>query len=327
MAEERTNGYKSGSNLEKILRAGHFAVTAELGPPQSADPEVIRRKARLLRGVVDAVNITDNQTAIVRMSSIASAVLAMQEGIEPVVQMTCRDRNRLAIQADLLGASALGVRNLLCLTGDHQSFGNHPTAKNVHDLDSIQLIQMVKTMRDEGRFQCGDEIKGVVPRFFIGGAINPFADPFDFRPYRLAKKVAAGVDFVQTQIVLDMDRFREFMKRVVDMGLHEKVYILAGIGPLKSAGAARYMRDKVPGMRVADVYVERMQAAVKGIPKEDKKARREAWRREGIRIAIEQIQQIREIEGVAGVHIMAIEWEEAVKPIVEGAGLLPRPEV
>ncbi|HHS97427.1 MAG TPA: methylenetetrahydrofolate reductase, partial [Chloroflexi bacterium] len=293
MADERTNGYKSGSNLEKVLRAGHFAVTAELGPPQSADPEVIRRKARLLKGVVDAVNITDNQTAIVRMSSIASAVLAMGEGIEPIVQMTCRDRNRLAIQADLLGASALGVRNLLCLTGDHNSFGNHPTAKNVHDLDSIQLIRMVKEMRDEGRFQCGDEIKGVVPRFLIGGAINPFADPFEFRPYRLAKKIAAGVDFVQTQIVLDMDRFREFMKRVVDMGLHEKVYILAGIGPLKSAGAARYMRDKVPGMRVADVYVERMQAAVKGIPKEDKKARREAWRKEGIRIAIEQIQEIR----------------------------------
>ncbi len=327
MAEERTNGYKSGSNLEKILRAGHFAVTAELGPPQSADPEVIRRKARLLKGVVDAVNITDNQTAIVRLSSIASAVLAMQEGIEPIVQMTCRDRNRLAIQSDLLGASALGVRNLLCLTGDHQSFGNHPTAKNVHDLDSIQLIQMVKAMRDEGRFQCGDEIKGVVPRFFIGAAINPFADPFEFRPYRLAKKIAAGVDFIQTQIVLDMDRFRAFMKRVVDMGLHEKVHILAGIGPLKSAGAARYMRDKVPGMRVADEYVERMQAAVKGIPKEEKKARREAWRQEGIRIAIEQIQEIREIEGVAGVHIMAIEWEEAVRPIVEGAGLLPRPEV
>jgi len=327
MAEERTNGYKSGSNLEKILRAGHFAVTAELGPPQGADPEVIRRKARLLKGVADAVNITDNQTAIVRMSSIASAVLTIGEGLEPIVQMTCRDRNRLAIQADLLGAYALGARNLLCLTGDHQSFGNHPTAKNVHDLDSMQLIRMVKDMRDEGRFQCGDEIKGLVPRFFIGAAINPFADPFDFRPYRLAKKIAAGVDFIQTQIVLDIPRFREFMRRVVDMGLHEKVYILAGIGPLKSAGAARYMRDKVPGMMVRDEYVERMTAAVKGIPKEEKKARREAWKQEGIRIAIEQIQEIREIEGVAGVHIMAIEWEEAVQPILEGAGLLPRPQV
>ncbi len=324
---EQTNGYKSGSNLEKLLRAGHFVVTAEIGPPQSADPEVIRRKARLLKGVVDATNITDNQTAIVRMSSIASAVLAMQEGVEPIVQMTCRDRNRLAMQSDLLGAYALGARNLLCLTGDHQSFGNHPTAKNVHDLDSIQFIRMVRDMRDEGRFQCGDEIKGVRPAFFIGAAENPFADPFDFRPYRLAKKIAAGVDFIQTQIILDIPRFREFMKRVVDMGLHEKVYILAGIGPLKSAGAARYMRDKVPGMRVRDEYVERMEAAVAGIPKEDKKARKEAWEREGIRIAIEQIQEIREIPGVAGVHIMAIEWEEAVKPIVEGAGLLPRPQV
>lgn len=324
---EPTNGYKSGSNLEKILRAGYFAVTAEIGPPQSADPEVIRRKARLLKGVVDATNITDNQTAIVRMSSIASAVLALQEGVEPIVQMTCRDRNRLAMQSDLLGAYALGARNLLCLTGDHQSFGNHPTAKNVHDLDSIQFIRIVRDMRDEGRFQCGDEIKGVRPRFFIGAAENPFADPFDFRPYRLAKKVAAGVDFIQTQIILDIPRFREFMKRVVDMGLHEKVYILAGIAPLKSAGAARYMRDKVPGMRVRDEYVERMEAAVGGIPKEDKKARKEAWEREGIRIAIEQIQEIREIPGVAGVHIMAIEWEEAVRPIVEGAGLLPRPQV
>lgn len=324
---EPTNGYKSGSNLEKLLRAGHFVVTAEIGPPQSADPEVIRRKARLLKGVVDATNITDNQTAIVRMSSIASAVLAMQEGVEPIVQMTCRDRNRLAMQSDLLGAYALGARNLLCLTGDHQSFGNHPTAKNVHDLDSIQFIRMVRDMRDEGRFQCGDEIKGVRPRFFIGAAENPFGDPFDFRPYRLMKKIAAGVDFIQTQIILDIPRFREFMKRVVDMGLHEKVYILAGIGPLKSTGAARYMRDKVPGMRVRDEYVERMEAAVAGIPKEDKKARKEAWEREGIRIAIEQIQELREIPGVAGVHIMAIEWEEAVRPIVEGAGLLPRPVV
>jgi len=324
---EQPNGYKSGSNLEKLLRAGHFVVTAEIGPPQSADPEVIRRKARLLKGVVDATNITDNQTAIVRMSSIASAALALQEGVEPIVQMTCRDRNRLAMQSDLLGAYALGARNLLCLTGDHQSFGNHPTAKNVHDLDSIQFIRMVRDMRDEGRFQCGDEIKGVRPAFFIGAAENPFGDPFDFRPYRLAKKIAAGVDFIQTQIILDIPRFREFMKRVVDMGLHEKVYILAGIGPLKSAGAARYMRDKVPGMRVRGEYVERMEAAVAGIPKEDKKARKEAWEREGIRIAIEQIQEIREIPGVAGVHIMAIEWEEAVRPIVEGAGLLPRPQV
>lgn len=327
MAEEQANGYKSGSNLEKILRAGRFAVTAELGPPQNADADVIRRKAQLLKGVADAVNLTDNQTAIVRMSSIGSGLLAISEGLEPVVQMTCRDRNRLAMQSDLLAAYALGVRNLLCLTGDHQSFGNHPTAKNVHDLDSVQLIRMIKEMRDENRFQCGEAIKGASPRFFIGGASNPFGDPFEFRPYRLAKKAAAGADFVQTQLIYDVPRFREFMKRVVDMGIHEQVYILAGVGPIKSAGAARYMRDKVPGMIVQDEYVERMNGAVANIPKEDKAARRDAWMAEGIQICIEQIQEIREIEGVAGVHIMAIEWEEAVRPIVEAAGLFPRPSV
>jgi 5,10-methylenetetrahydrofolate reductase len=327
MADDRSNGYKSGSNLEKVLKAGHFAVTAELGPPQSADPAVIREKASLLKGMADAVNITDNQTAIVRMSSIASAALAMQVGVEPIAQMTCRDRNRLAIQADLLGAHALGVRNLLCLTGDHQSFGNHPTAKNVHDLDSVQLIRMVKDMRDEAKFQCGDDIKGQCPTLFIGAAANPFGDPFEFRPYRLAKKVAAGADFIQTQLIYDMSRFRDYMRKVVELGLHEKVYILAGVGPIKSAGAARYMRDKVPGMIVQDMYVARMEAAVADIPKEEKAARREAWQKTGIQMCIEQIEEIKEIEGVAGVHIMAIEWEEAVQPIVEGAGLLPRPTV
>jgi len=327
MTEEKTNGYKSGSNLEKMFLAGHFAVTGELGPPQGADPEEIFHKARFLQGIVEAVNITDNQTAVVRMSSIGSGVLAMREGLEPIVQMTCRDRNRLAMQADLLAAYALGMRNLLCLTGDHQSFGNHPTAKNVHDMDSIQLIKMMKDMRDERIFQCGDAIKAGEPRFFIGGAINPFGDPFEYRPYRLAKKIAAGVDFIQTQLIYDIPRFREFMKKVVDMGLHEKVYIMAGVGPLKSSGMARYMRDKVPGMIVQDVYVDRMVAALKGIPKEEKKARRQALRSKGIEICIEQIQEIREIEGVAGVHIMAVEWEAAVRPIVEGAGLLPRPTV
>lgn len=327
MTEKVRNGYKAGSNLERVLAAGYFAVTAELGPPKSHDAEVIRRKAELLRGYVDAVNITDNQTAIVRMSSIAASAILVREGIEPVMQMTCRDRNRLAMQSDLLGAAALGIRNVLCLSGDHQSFGNHPTAKNVYDIDSLQLIRMVKDMRDEGKFQCGEEIKGGGPRFFIGAAANPFADPFDFRPLRLAKKVAAGADFIQTQLIYDIPRFKEFMKRVVDMGLHEKVAILAGVGPLKSAGMARYMRDQVPGMIVADEYIERMDAAVKGIDPEDKKARAAAWRAEGIKICIEQIQQLREIEGVRGVHIMAIEWEEAIRPIVEGAGLLPRPIV
>ncbi len=325
MTDVSTNGVKSGSNLERVLAAGHFAVTGELGPPKSHDGEVIRNKVGLLRGFVDAANITDNQTAIVRMSSIAAGTILVQEGLEPIIQMTCRDRNRLAMQSDLLGAAALGIKNVLCLTGDHQTFGNHPTAKNVHDIDSLQLVRMVKDLRDESKFQCGEEIKGGGPCFFIGAAANPFGDPFEWRPYRLGKKVAAGADFIQTQLIYDIPRFKQFMKQVVDMGLHEKVAILAGVGPLKSSGMARYMRDKVPGMIVADEYVDRMTAAVAGIPKEEKAARQDAWRAEGIKICIEQIQQLMEVEGVAGVHIMAIEWEEAVQPIVEGAGLLPRP--
>ena len=326
MTEISTNGYKSGSRLERLLRAGHFVVTGELGPPQNADGEVIRKKIKLLKGIVDAANITDNQTAIVRMSSIGAGTIMVQEGLEPIIQMTCRDRNRLAIQSDLMGAYALGMRNVLCLTGDHQSFGNHPTAKNVHDLDSMQLLQMVTEMRDLKRFQCGDEIKGIEPRFFIGAAANPFGDPFEWRPYRLGKKVRAGTNFIQTQLIYNLERFAKFMEKVRELGLHKQVYILAGIGPLKSPGMARYMRDQVPGLDVPSSYVDRMTEAVAGISETDKNARREAWSQEGIKIAIELIHQLRQIEGVAGVHIMAIEWESAVKPIVEGAGLLPRPE-
>ncbi len=325
MTEISTNGYKSGSNLERVIQAGHFAVTGELGPPQGWDREEIERKVELLKGVVDAVNLTDNQTAIVRMSSIAAGRILVESGLEPVIQMTCRDRNRLGIQSDLLGAAALGMHNLLCLSGDHQSFGNHPTAKNVHDVDSIQLVQMVVNMRDKAEFQCGDEIEGGGVPLFVGAAANPFADPFEMRPYRLAKKVAAGANFIQTQLIYDIPRFKEYMKRVVDMGLHEKTAILAGVGPLKTSGMARYMRDKVPGMMVDDYYVDEMVNAIKDIPKEEKAARRKAWRQRGIDLCIEQIQEIKEIKGVAGVHVMAIEWEEAARPIVEGAGLLPRP--
>jgi methylenetetrahydrofolate reductase (NADPH) len=212
----------------------------------------------------------------------------------------------------------------LALSGDHQVFGNHPTAKNVHDVDSMQLIKMIHDM-GEGHFQNGGDITGGPMPMLVGAAANPFADPFDFRPYRLAKKVQAGAQFIQTQLIYDMNRFRDYMKRVVDMGLHEKVAILAGVGPLKSSGAARYMRDRVPGMRVDDYYVDEMLKAIDGIPKEEKAARRDAWQKRGIELCIEQIEQIKEIEGVAGVHIMAIEWEEAVRPIVEGARLLPRP--
>ncbi|HEB09882.1 MAG TPA: methylenetetrahydrofolate reductase [Spirochaetales bacterium] len=309
---------KAGTNLERVLQAGHFAITAELGPPKSADVDVIKTKAAYLKGIVDAVNITDNQTAIVRMSSIAAGVLALKEGLEPVIQITCRDRNRIAIQSDVLGAYALGLKNILCLTGDHQVFGNHSTSKNVFDMDSIQLIQALKNMRDEKVFICGDEIKNskkapvVEPRIFIGGAANPFGDPFEFRVIRLAKKVNAGVDFIQTQCIYDMERFEKWMKQVRERGLHKKVKILAGLTPLKSVGMAKYMRDNVAGLTVPDYYLERLSKV------EDKAA-------EGIKICVEQIKRLREIEGVAGIHLMAIEWERRVPEIVEAAGLLPRP--
>lgn len=300
---------KTASDLERVLEAGDFAVTAELGPPKSADPEVVRKKAKLLKGYADAFNVTDGQTAVVRMASWAACVLQKEEGLEPVVQMTCRDRNRIALQMDVLGAAALGINNILVLSGDHMSFGNHPQAKGVYDIDSIQLIKIIKDLRDEKVVQSGEEID-VEPRMFIGAAVNPFAEPFEYRPYRLAKKIAAGVDFVQTQMVYNVPKFREYMKRVCDLGLHEKVYILAGVGPIKSLGAARYMATKVPGMDVPDKIVDRM-----------KKSPKEKRAEEGIEICTEIIQQVREIPGVHGVHIMAIEWEEAVPEIVEGAGL------
>lgn len=333
--ENENREYLSGSSLEKILKAGHFAVTGELGPPQNASVAVIKKKADMLKGYCDGVNITDNQTAIVRMSSIGAGTLVVNEGLEPVIQMTCRDRNRLAIQADLLGAYALGMRNLLCLTGDHQVFGNHPTSKNVFDIDSIQLIKAVKEMRDEKIFMCGDAIKKDEPRFLIGAAAAPFADPIDFRPYRLGKKVEAGADFIQTQLVYDIPAFEKYMDKVRELGLHEKTYILAGVGPLKSPMMAKYMKKNVPGILVPDELIERMTEAGaewKGMKKdemtkEDRRARSKAWKAEGIKICIDMIKDMQKIEGVAGVHIMAIEWESAVKEIVEGAGLYPRPVV
>ncbi len=305
---------KSGSNLERVLTSGEFAVTGELGPPKNSDPEVVRKKARILKGNVDAVNITDCQTAIVRMSSIGAGLIAQSEGVEPVIQMTCRDRNRIGMQSDLLAASALGLKNLLCLTGDHQKFGNHPGAKGVFDMDSIQLLGMVRDMRDAMKFQCGEEIKGAKPAFFLGCAANPFAYPFEFRAVRLGKKIANGADFVQTQIIYNVEKFARFMEMVRDLGLHEKAYILAGVTPPKSLGMARYMQKFVPGMDVTDEVIERMKGA------RDKQD-------EGISICVDIINQVKEIEGVAGVHVMAIEWEEAVPEICERAGLLPRPAV
>ena len=304
---------KGGSNLERVLEEGHFAVTAELGPPKGSSAEFVRRKAELLKPCCDAANVTDNQTAVVRMSSVAACALVKQEGLDPVMQMTCRDRNRIAIQSDILGAVALGIWNLLCLSGDHQKFGNHPGSKNVHDLDSIQLIGAVRKMRDEAQFMSGDKISGGMP-LFIGAAANPYADPFEFRVLRLAKKVKAGADFIQTQAVFDVERFAKWMEMVRDKGLDQKVHILAGLIPIKSVGMARYMRDYVSGLVVPDELVTRMENA------KDAKE-------EGVQIALEIIEQIRDISGVHGIHIMAVAWEEVVPLIAERAGFLPRPIV
>lgn len=305
---------KSGSRLERILTSGQFAVTGELGPPKSSDPEVVRQKARLLKGNVDAVNITDCQTAIVRMSSIAAGLITLSEGVEPVIQMTCRDRNRIGMQSDILGASALGLKNLLCLTGDHQKFGNHPGSKGVFDMDSIQLLGMMRGLRDDKKFQCGEAIKSCEPRLFLGAAANPFAGPdVKARAERLAKKVANGADFVQTQIIYNVEKFAQFMAMVQELGLAEKAYILAGVTPPRSLGMARYMKSSVPGMEVTDEVIARMQGA------KDKEE-------EGINICVDIINQVRAIKGVAGVHIMAIEWESAVPEIVKRAGLAERPQ-
>jgi methylenetetrahydrofolate reductase (NADPH) len=306
---------KSGSNLEKVLTAGHFAFTGELGPPRGAHAEEVRKKAVFLKGRVDSVNITDNQTAMVRMASWAASLILIQEGLEPNYQMVCRDRNRLAMQADILGACALGIRNMLCLSGDHCKFGDHPAAKGVFDIDSMQLIATVKKMRDEGKFLSGADLDGK-PQIFIGAASNPFADPFEWRVHRLAKKISAGVDFIQTQCIYNMAKFREFIRQANDMGLTEKAYILAGVTPMKSLGMAKYMKAKVPGMDVPDEIISRLQGVAR-----DKQAE------EGIKIALEQIAEFKEMKGVAGVHLMAIEWEHRVPEIAERAGMLPRPQV
>jgi methylenetetrahydrofolate reductase (NADPH) len=306
---------KTESVLEKILAAGHLAVTSECGPPRGALPEKVKEKAEMLRGYVDGINVTDNQTAVVRMSSLSACILIKQLGLNPILQMVTRDRNRLAMQSDIIGAYAHGINSMLCLSGDHPCFGDHPMAANVYDLDSIQLIQVVRKMRDEGKFQGGDEIQNP-PKMFIGAAANPFADPFELRVLRLAKKVKAGVDFIQTQCIYNVDKFEKWMKGVCEKGLHEKVSILAGITPLKSAGMANYMRNKVPGMDVPEELVKRMA----GVPKKDQAD-------EGIKICLETIEQLKMVDGIRGFHIMAIEWEHKVPEIVERAGLFPRPQV
>ncbi len=322
---------KSGSNLEKVLQAGHFALTAELGPPMGPSDEEIKQKMEILRGNADAFNITDCQTAVVRLSSIAAAIMLVQGGMEPVMQMTTRDRNRIAIQADILGAAAFGIKNCLCIAGDHQKFSaagklkGHPGAKNVYDVDSIQLVGILKKMRDEGLMEGGDPLD-VAPRLFIGAAWTPMAHPLEFRVTRLAKKVAAGADFIQTQGIYDVERFAEIMVEVRNLGLHEKTAILGGVIVPKSAGMLRYMDSSVAGVSVPKALIKRMSAAGEAAGKDKKQARRNQSK-EGIKIAVELIEQLRETEGVRGVHLQAIEWERAIPRIVEPAGLLPRPHV
>ena len=306
---------KTPSRLEKILASGNLAVTSECGPPRGSNGDVITKKAEMIKDYVDAINITDNQTSMTRLCSLAACIRLKLMGVDAVLQMVTRDRNRIALQSDILGAASFDIFNILCLSGDHQSFGDNPQGQNVFDIDSIQLIQTVRHMRDEGKFLGGDEIEQP-PKMFVGAAANPFADPFEIRVPRLAKKVAAGVEFIQTQCIYNLDKFELWMRQARDRGLHEKVYILAGVTPFKSAGMAKYMKNRVPGMDVPDEVVERMS----GVPKEKQPE-------EGIKICVESIQRLKEVEGVRGFHIMAIEWEEKVPEIVEQSGLYPRPKV
>jgi methylenetetrahydrofolate reductase (NADPH) len=303
------------SRLKKALTNGHFAVTAECGPPKGSDPEAIIGKGAILKGYADSINVTDNQTGVVRLSSMAACAILRQQGLDPVLQMVTRDRNRIALQSDVLGASALGIRNILCLSGDHQSLGNQEQAKGVFDLDSMQFIQAVHQMRDNATIIGGDKLTST-PDLFIGAVENPFGDPQSYRVKRLAKKVKAGAEFIQTQCIYNIPRFKEFMAQVSDSGLAEKVFILGGVTPLKSARMAEYMKNNVAGMDVPDVIIERM----KGVAAKEQRA-------EGIAIAVETIAALKTIPGVKGVHIMAIEWEEAVPELVQKAGLFPRPEM
>lgn len=304
---------KTESRLEKVLASGQIAVTSECGPPRGALPEKVVEKASLLKDHVDAVNVTDNQTAMVRMSSWAASVLIKQMGLDPILQMVTRDRNRLAMQSDIIGAYSLGINTMLCLSGDHPKFGDHPMANGVYDLDSVQLVNTVNTMREAGKFQGGQDIANP-PKMFVGAAANPFADPFELRVMRLAKKIAAGADFIQTQCIFNLDKFKRYMEMVCDRGLDEKVHIMAGITPMKSAGMARYMKNKVPGMDVPDEIIKRLDS----VPQKGQSE-------EGLKIAVESIEELKAVKGVHGFHIMAIEWEQKVPQIVEEAGLYPRP--
>ncbi len=296
------------STFEKSLSEERFVVTAEIGPPKSADPLKIRDKAILLEGCADAFNVTDNQTAVVRLSSLAGSLILLQMDMEPIMQMTCRDRNRIGLQSDVLGAAALGVRNILCLTGDHQSVGNHPGAKGVFDIDSIQLLQIIKNMRDEGIFQSGDLLRGTRPCVFLGAAANPYADPSEIQVDRLRKKIDAGAEFIQTQSVYNVEKFLIWMDDVRSQGLDKQVHILAGITPLKSVKMAERMKYHVPGTDVPDAVYERIKNASDPA-------------KEGYQIALQTIRELKDIKGIHGIHITALFWEEIIPALVTESGL------
>ncbi len=303
------------SRLQRLLQSGEFVVTCELEASDSADPEPVYRLADALRGKVDAVNCTDNSAAHPHLSSLAAAHLLLDRGVEPILQLACRDRNRLALQADILGAAVLGVRNLVAMTGDDVTAGDHPEAKPIYDLDAMHLLRIARIMRDSGTYLSGRRLDRP-PSLFIGAVENPFAPPIDYRPMRLGKKIEAGAEFVQTQIVFNLERMRTFMARVVELGLTERVFVLAGVYVLRSARAARYLRDQVPGIDVPDDVLRRME----GLPP-DRQAE------EGVRLALETIARLREMPGISGIHLMSIRGEEAILRVVEEAGFLPRPAV
>jgi methylenetetrahydrofolate reductase (NADPH) len=306
----------AGSNLAKVIAAGHFPVCVEVSPPVGPNIEAIQREIKTLKGYGDAYNVTDNQSAMVHVSSLAVSIMLKQAGMEPVVQFTCRDRNRLGLQGDMLGAAVFGINTILCLSGDHPIWGDHPQCKAVYDIDSLNAIRMARMMRNNQVFENGKAIPRLAPDFFIGAVENPFAPPYDYRPYRLAKKIVAGAQFIQTQLIFNVDRFREFMKRVVDLGLHEKIAILAGVGPVRSSKAAEYMKNEVAGMDVPDWVLKRLE----GLSKEDQQ-------KAGLDICCEIANQVKEIEGVRGLHIMAVSWPAAVPQVVQMLGLYPRPVV
>jgi 5,10-methylenetetrahydrofolate reductase len=301
-------GHSSRGRLERILRRGEFAVTAELNPPDSADPTEVYERGAVFDGWVDAMNATDGSGANCHMSSVSICALLTRFGYAPVLQISCRDRNRIAIQGDVLGAAAMGVNNILCLTGDGVQAGDQPSAKPVFELDCMSLLETIRIMRDEGRFLSGRKISAP-PQVFLGAAINPFAPPHDFRPLRLKKKIEAGAQFVQSQYCYDLGILKDYMQRVTDMGLHQKCFILIGVGPLASAKTARWMRSNVPGVYIPDAIIERLEGA------QDQK-------REGKQICIEIIQQVREIIGISGIHVMAYRQEEFVSEIVHESGVL-----